>query len=314
MRSLLKKLAPDVIHFIAEPYALLLPFLGKGRWKHVMTMHGSYAVVPWKMGGSTRMLFTQACKKLSHIISVSAFTKHYVSEEEPTLWKNLTLDQKITVIHNAIDVHSIPTLTKALVKDATVRILSVSGVKEKKGYWSAIEACALFLHDHPMDLHYDIVGSLTLDPTFVARLQHRIKELNLSSVVQFHGSVDDATLMDLYASADVFLLPSLHQGPYFEGFGLVFLEANAQGVPVIGPTTGGCPEAIKEGTSGYVCDPEDPAAIAKRIADIVIGKRIQPADCRAWAEAHDITGACEAIEKLYRTPPGSTIVKKAANR
>lgn len=300
MRQVLRKLKPDVIHFIAEPYALMLPFLGTSRWNSILTMHGSYAVVPWKMHGSTRFLFTRACEKIGHIISVSAFTKSYVKQEEPALWSSLSLNQKITVIHNAIDTHALLHPPKSEQKDGALRILSVSGVKEKKGYASAIEACALFLKKHPTALQYDIVGSLSLDPTFVSRLRARIDALELTSVIRFHGSVDEATLQKLYHAADLFLLPSLHQGPYFEGFGLVFLEAAAHGVPCIGPTTGGCPEAIEHGVSGYVLDPKDPQGIAEHMADILIHKRIQREDCRAWAQAHDIHIAAEKIEQLYR--------------
>ncbi len=148
-------------------------------------------------------------------------------------------------------------------------------------------------------MHYHIYGSLDVDTAFIPGLKRRIDELGMQSHVTLHGSVSNETLAAAYAGADLFLLPSLHEGDYFEGFGLVFLEANAHGVPVIGPTTGGCPEAIKQRESGYICDPGDTHAIAAHMKDILIDEKIRREACVQWAHAHDVSQAAEIIERLY---------------
>lgn len=68
---------------------------------------------------------------------------------------------------------------------------------------------------------------------------------------------------------------------------------------MIGPTTGGCPEAIRDGVSGYVCEPTDTIMIAKRLEDVLIRHAIEPAECRHWAEAHDIKKAAARLGALY---------------
>ncbi len=83
-----------------------------------------------------------------------------------------------------------------------------------------------------------------------------------------------------------------------EGFVLAFLEANARGIPCIGPNTGGCPEAISEGKSGFICDPKDPNSIAEKMKNIFEGA-IDSKNCREWAEEHDIVLSARTIADLY---------------
>jgi len=75
------------------------------------------------------------------------------------------------------------------------------------------------------------------------------KELGLGPSVEFLGHVPDADLPALYSSASLFVMPS-----YYEGFGLVLLEAMASGLPVLAFDTGVVPEVIENGRNGYVVD------------------------------------------------------------
>lgn len=90
-------------------------------------------------------------------------------------------------------------------------------------------------------------------------------------------------------------------GIYFEGFGLVFLEANAHGIPVIGSRDSGCAEAIDEGKSGYVVDAFDQKMIVERMHWVLDEKRIDRAECRRWAEFHSISKQVDQIEMCYRS-------------
>ncbi len=296
---LLQKIQPDMVHVLAEPYALLEPLMPAHPWKLCMTIHGTYSVLPLTHGNATKELFEKAYHDCDAIVSVSQFTKNYLASRAPELFQSANLDKKIAVIPNAVDLTRFSSIHKK--SSAQKRIISVSGVKPKKGYRAAIEGVAQFLKSHPIDLQYDIFGYTTMDPAFVTSLQTRIAELGLQKIITFRGSVDDATLEAAYAEADVFLLPSLHEGDHFEGFGLVFLEANAHGVPVIGSTTGGCPEAIQEGISGYTCEPDNSDAIATRLEDILVKNLITPEACIKWAAEHDIVKAAAAISNIYQT-------------
>lgn len=300
LRRLLKRLKPDIVHFMAEPYALLLPFLGKNPWNSCMTIHGTYSVLPLTYGNVTQGIFEESYCLCDKIFSVSHFTKNYVRERAPELFRKANLEKKITVLPNAIDLSQFQ-FTQKQTTSAQKRIISVSAVKPKKGYMAAVDAIALFLQTHNMHLRYDIYGSTEVNPGFVTDLQNRIKTLGLTNVITLHGSVEDETLTRAYTDADLFLLPSLHEGDHFEGFGLVFLEANAHGTPVIGGMSGGCPEAIKEGVSGYVCPPEDVRSIALRIADILVHQTIDPHACRKWAEEHNVTESAVLLAEAYES-------------
>jgi phosphatidylinositol alpha-1,6-mannosyltransferase len=81
---------------------------------------------------------------------------------------------------------------------------------------------------------------------------------------------------------------------------LVFLEANARGIPVIGSMDSGCKEAIAEGVSGYAVDAFDPMAIAERLQWILVDKRIAPEECKAWAQRHSIDQQVDSIAQVYR--------------
>jgi phosphatidylinositol alpha-1,6-mannosyltransferase len=105
------------------------------------------------------------------------------------------------------------------------------------------------------------------------RLERLARRLGLAHSVRFLGSVDDTALAREYAEATVFALPGragFGRRPYGEGFGLVFLEAAAAGLPAIAGRAGGAPEAVLDGVTGRVVDPLDEEAVASAIAELLI--------------------------------------------
>ncbi len=107
--------------------------------------------------------------------------------------------------------------------------------------------------------------------------------------VVFTGSVPWSDLPAYFAAGDVFAMPcrTRHGGLDVEGLGIVYLEASATGLPVVAGDSGGAPEAIREGETGYVVNGRDVAQIADRVAtllgDPVLARRMGAAG-RAWVE------------------------------
>lgn len=104
----------------------------------------------------------------------------------------------------------------------------------------------------------------------------------LGEQVIFLGDVPDGDLPALYALADVFVMPSRDlPGEPIEGFGLVYLEANLCGTPAVGGHTGGTGDAILDGETGLLVDPEKPEEIAnalvKLLRDPVLAERLAQA-------------------------------------
>ena len=78
--------------------------------------------------------------------------------------------------------------------------------------------------------------------------------------VKFLGTVDPARLDQLYREASMFVLLSQEVDRHFEGFGLVFLEAGAYGLPSIGSRSGGIPDVVIDGDTGLLVPPTDAEA------------------------------------------------------
>ncbi|MGC9268581.1 glycosyltransferase family 4 protein [Acidiphilium sp.] len=128
--------------------------------------------------------------------------------------------------------------------------VSVCRLLEKKGIDHAIRAFALLWRDHP-ECRFLVVGTGPYAGTLAA-IAH---EMGVGEAVVFAGAVADVDLADHYALGDVFVMPNraLPSGDT-EGFGLVFLEANAAGVPVIAGRDGGSVDAVSDGVNGLVVD------------------------------------------------------------
>jgi phosphatidylinositol alpha-1,6-mannosyltransferase len=129
---------------------------------------------------------------------------------------------------------------------------------QKKGVDHTIRAFEQVAAKHPAS-RLLIVGKGPFEP----ELKALVSEVGLAGRITFAGEVADADLPAHYALGDVFVMPNraLANGDT-EGFGLVFLEANACGVPVIAGRDGGSVEAVEHGVNGLVIDGHSVEAVA----------------------------------------------------
>jgi glycosyltransferase involved in cell wall biosynthesis len=122
-----------------------------------------------------------------------------------------------------------------------------------------------------------------------ASLRRAVAARGLADSVTFTGPVEPAGLPGHYAAGDVFAMPcrTRRAGLDVEGLGMVFLEAAACGRAVVAGTSGGAPEAVREGVTGHVVDPRSPAAVADTIAGLLADPeraRAMGIAGRAWVE------------------------------
>ena len=120
-------------------------------------------------------------------------------------------------------------------------------------------------------------------------LERLAREHGVGSDVVFTGSVPWAELPSLYAAGDVYAMPCRTRaaGLDVEGLGIVYLEASATGLPVVAGDSGGAPDAVLPGETGYVVGGRDVPAIAARITDLLAdpaAARAMGAAGRAWVE------------------------------
>jgi phosphatidylinositol alpha-1,6-mannosyltransferase len=155
-------------------------------------------------------------------------------------------------------------LRRSLARDDEILMLTVGRLQARKGHDLVLKALGSLPAGSPV-VRYAVVGDGPDGP----RLKALAADLGLLSRVHFVGVVPPEALPAYYAAADIFIHPTRVEGEDFEGFGIVFLEAAAAGLPAIGGRSGGAPEAIEEGRTGELVsgtDTEELRASIVRIA------------------------------------------------
>jgi phosphatidylinositol alpha-1,6-mannosyltransferase len=142
-------------------------------------------------------------------------------------------------------------------------LLSVGRLQRRKGHDTAIRALAAL--GPARAVRYVIVGTGEEERT----LRRLAQECGVAGRVCFEGAVPDAELPSYYAACDVFLLPNRKDGEDIEGFGIVFLEAQAAARPVVAGRTGGAPEAVAEGETGLLVGGDDVAELAAALDSLL---------------------------------------------
>jgi phosphatidylinositol alpha-1,6-mannosyltransferase len=103
-------------------------------------------------------------------------------------------------------------------------------------------------------------------------LMRRAAYLGLKDAVRFPGRIADGEMAAHYCLGDVFALPSLSSEKDVEGFGIVYLEAGACEVPVVGGRAGGVPDAVEEGETGLLVDPLNTEKLTEALADLLLDR------------------------------------------
>ena len=142
----------------------------------------------------------------------------------------------------------------------TPHLLCVATLTPRKGHAILIKALTK-LADRPWRL--TCVGSKQRDPTTAKTIQNEMAVCGLTERVCLAGELSDADLADRYHNADLFVLPSLH-----EGFGMVLTEALARGLPIVATAAGAIPEALGRGTALLV-PPNDVPALRRALSDVL---------------------------------------------
>lgn len=144
--------------------------------------------------------------------------------------------------------------------DHGLSLLCVATLTPRKGHGVLIEALA-GLQDRAWTLH--CVGSLTRHVDTVTALRRAMATHGLTERVHLHDQVDEAQLAEHYAQADVFVLPSFH-----EGYGMVLAEALAHGLPIVSTTAGAIPDTVPL-EAGILVPPGDVTALHRALARLL---------------------------------------------
>ena len=179
--------------------------------------------------------------------------------------------QKMVKIAPGIDVdHFCPQDSTALRKELGVEnkrvIVSVGRLVHRKGQDHLIQAMPEILKSVP-DAHILMVGQ----GPYLSHLKQLDEKLNLVDHVSFIGRIQYNQLPQYICAGDIFAMPSRSRffGLEVEGLGIVYLEASACGLPVIAGSSGGAPDAVVNGVTGFVVDGENDQEIASAAINLL---------------------------------------------
>jgi len=274
----------DLVHSLeAYPTGLLGSWLAeKLRCPHALTSHGTYGVI-WHRYLLDRLVYQGVLSQTQLVFPVSHGTEQAMRRYFDRSMKNC----RVLPISNGNDFYTKVPQQEALEREIppVPTLLTVGDVKPRKGQHISLQAFAQVKREIPQAC-YIIVGSYTQNGYF-QQLARMIAEQHIDDVI-FTGVVSDETLHRHYQEASVFTLtPQEIEGDQFEGFGLVYLEAGAYGLPVVGTRCGGVADAVREGITGFLADPDDIDGIAQAMLrlfkDPALAQEMGRAN-RLWAE------------------------------
>jgi colanic acid/amylovoran biosynthesis glycosyltransferase len=180
-------------------------------------------------------------------------------------------DAKIHRLHVGVNPLDFPFRPRTLNPGEPIRILTVARLVEIKGLAYAIQALALLHREHP-NLRYEIIG----DGPDRNKLAALIRELGLEGRVYLLGACASNEVRARMASAHLFVLPSINLDGDQEGTPVTLMEAQVSGLPVVSTRTGGIPEVMTDGHSGFLVADRDPKALAERLRFLIEHPEIWP--------------------------------------
>jgi glycosyltransferase involved in cell wall biosynthesis len=274
---------PCAIHAWTAARRANIPFVVSGQ--------GTYSLVPL-LRRPDRWPYATALRRAAAVTVPSEFTRRVMLD---ALGKEIP----VQVVPNAVD--ALRFQRDAPDPEETRRrfgldvgaplVLSVGAAKRRKGFDVLLDALRRVRPLYP-DVQLAVAGS----PGAYA-------DLPTDDHVRFLGQVSDQDLVELYRTCDVFaLLPRFDSG-YFEGFGLVYLEAGACGKPVVAARSGGVAQAVLDEETGLLVPEGDAPAAASAIVRLLDDADLRlrlGARGRIWAESHDWPGYADRMIDIYR--------------
>ncbi len=232
-----------------------------------VVLHGAEVTVPGRLPLSKQTL-GHVLRRARHIVAAGGYP---AAEGEHAAGRKLP----VTVVPPGVDTERFRPLTEPERLEARRHfgfspnaelVVGISRLVPRKGFDTAIRAVALLKNSRP-DLVLAIAGG--------GRDEGRLRQLaeQVKAPVTFLGRVSNDDLPSLYGCADVYTMLCRNRwaGLEQEGFGIVFLEAAACGVPQVAGDSGGAAEAVEDGVSGLVVrtpdDPREVAAAIERLLD-----------------------------------------------
>ncbi len=231
----------------------------------VATLHGTDVNLASRTRRGRVMALIRPFDCAERLVANSEFTRRLALSEIPGLGADRIVAVPLGVAERCFT-PARDDLTPAAFRDpARFRILSVGRLTARKGQDLLLEAIARQPEHLRRRISAVIAGrALETERRYEAGI-HAAAAAAAPAEIAVEDGLDDEALRAAYAAADLFCLPGRPGGLAVEGFGLVFLEAAAQGTPAVAGDVGGVAEAVEHGVSGIVTPGGDVAALAGAI-------------------------------------------------
>jgi glycosyltransferase involved in cell wall biosynthesis len=255
----------------------------------VLTFHGSEIL---KFAGSPlrRALARQLIGHATRVSTLSNYTQELLLEHFPEA------ADKIFLTPGALRSDFAVVPTRPAAPRPKIVVLTVGRLHPRKGQLITLQALQMLPPEVRSRLEYWIVGGQSKGNYETLLRSAAAAQPDLA--VRFFGNLPDEELAGIYEAADVFAMTSLNLERSVEGFGLVYLEAAAHGLPVVAHDVGGVSEAVIDGVTGLLVPPNRPAQLAaafeKLIHDAALRQKLGAAG-RDWAMRNCWKESAEAL-------------------
>ena len=281
----------DIIHSHSEMAGYkFLPIIESLEVPFVITFHGLPPAGVKPLEASERKRYLNGASVI--LVNTEFAKKQYVS-----LGAN---PEVIKIIPQGIKLDEFVFVSKTFPHDKEINILTVGRFHPDKGQKYAIQAVASLIKQG-FNIKYRLVGN---GPDKVKLIQ-LATSLGIIDHVEFYSSVSDDELRNIYTLSHIFILPSLkdRNGLHEETQGVVLQEAQASGLIVIATKTGGIPECIDDGVSGFLVNERSSddieSALSKLLSSPDQWDMYQKLG-RDWVETHyDINIIGDRLNEVY---------------
>lgn len=255
----------------------------------ILTFHGSeilkFAHSPWRRGLARRLI-----RHATRVTTLTNYTQELLLTHFPEA------APKISLTPGALRTDlAIAPSRRAETRDRII-VLTVGRLHPRKGQLLTLEALHALAPDVRARIEYWIVGGQSKN-NYEANLRETAAA-RPDLVVRFLGNLPDDELSDIYDRADIFAMTSVNHRHSIEGFGLVYLEAAAHGLPVVAHDVGGVSEAVIHNVTGLLVPPHRPAQLAAAFEQLVFDEALRHRLGKAgreWASRNCWKKSAEAL-------------------
>jgi phosphatidylinositol alpha-1,6-mannosyltransferase len=261
IRKVMKKHGSTHLWFgAAAPLALSTKYLKKNGAQFAIALTHGHEVW-WSAIWPFSWVMKRIGKRVDVLTYLGNFTRDAIRKSVGSDVKMIHIAPGIDCSHFKPGEKSADLVSELDLKEKKV-IVVVGRLVRRKGQDRLIQAMPLILDQHP-EAHLLIVG--------IGGYEKKLLELAANSSardsITFVGRVNYSDLPTYFRLGDIFAMPARSRlaGLEVEGLGIVYLEAGATGLPVVGGDSGGAPDAVLDGESGFVVDGNDSVQIAEKI-------------------------------------------------